>query len=248
MARPSDLSLAHPAAAHETTIWNLRQLHLFTSLRPREIRALSNVLHEAAYRRGAFLFHMGDKADRLYFLCKGLVKVSVLSQNGDERTLDVFRPGDTFGELFFMTSTRRMYTAQAMTSVRVYTMTGEAFHALMRARPDLSHSFIRHLVRQQRRAMLRLEALLALDAGPRLLATLLDLAERLNRPSPATAPWRLVLDQEELARMTGLHRSTVSTWINAYRRQGVLGGRGRLILVRRARAEAALERAGFPSV
>lgn len=56
MARPSDLSLAHPTAAHETTIWNLRQLHLFTSLRPREIRALSNVLHEAAYRRGRSSF------------------------------------------------------------------------------------------------------------------------------------------------------------------------------------------------
>ena len=208
------------------------------------MRALSNVLREAVYRRGEFLFHTGDKADCLYFLLKGLVKVSVLTPNGDERTLEVFRSGDTFGELFLMTSPQRMYTAQAMTGVRVYTMTGEAFHALMQVRPDLSHDFIRHLVQQQRRAIRRLEALLALDAGPRLLATLLDLGARLNRPSSTAVAWRLVLSQEELARMTGLRRSTISTWINAYRRQGVLGGRGRLILIRRARAKAALDRAG----
>lgn len=55
-----------------------------------------------------------------------------------------------------------------------------------------------------------------------------------------------MLSQDELARMLGLHRSTVSTWINVYRRQGVLGGRGRLIVIRRARARVVLTQAGFP--
>lgn len=234
--------------ADDTRIWNLRRLHLFASLRPREVRALSDLLHEATYRRGQFLFHMGDKADRLYFLQKGSVKISVLSENGDERILEVFRSGDTFGELFLMTSTRRMYSAQAMTNVRVYTMTGEEFQALMRVRPDLSHSFIRHLVRQQRRAILRVESLLAFDAGSRLLATLLDLGERLNRSAAVTTAWRLVLSQEELAHMTGLHRSTVSTLINVYRRKRLLGGRGRFIVVHRARVRRVLEKVGISFV
>lgn len=227
-------------------IWNLRNLHLFANLHPREIRALSGVLREAGYRRGEFLFHMGDTADRLYFLQKGSVKVSVVSQNGDERILEVFRPGDTFGELFLMTATRRLYAAQAMTNVLVYTMTGDAFHMLMRTRPELWHSFIRHLVWQQRRAMLRLEALLAMRAGPRVLAALLDLSERAGRPIRGGRLLGLTPSQEELARLTGLHRSTVSTWINTYRRQGILGGRGRSIVIRETRARAVLDRAGFP--
>lgn len=246
MPRTPDSGPTLPITAHDEGIWNLRKLHLFAGLGAHEIRALSSVLREATYRRGQYLFHMGDKADRLYFLQKGVVKISILSPNGNERILEMFRPGDTFGELFLMTSTRRMYTAQAMTSVRVYTATGEAFRALMQARPDLSHSFIRHLVQQQRRAILRVEAVLALDAGPRLLATLLDIGERLSGPSSPAAAWRLVLSQEELARMIGLHRSTASTWINTYRRKGILGGRGKLIVIHRARAKVALARAGFP--
>lgn len=246
MTRTTDLGSTPPVTAHGEGIWNLRKLHLFAGLGAHEIRALSNVLREATYRRGQYLFHMGDKADRLYFLQKGVVKVTVVSRSGNERILEVFRPGDTFGELFLMTSTRRMYTAQAMTSVRVYTATGEAFRALMQVRPDLSHSFIRHLVQQQRRTILRLEALLALDAGPRLLATLLDMGERLSGPSPAAAAWRLILSQDELARMIGLHRSTVSTWINTYRQKRVLGGRGKLIVIHRDRAKAELARADFP--
>lgn len=244
MTRAANLDPPLLVTPQDAGMWNLRKLHLFAGLGVHQIRALSRVLREATYRRGQYLFHMGDKADRLYFLQKGVVKVSILSSSGDERILEVFRPGDTFGELFLMTSTRRIYTAQAMTSVQVYTATGDAFRALMKVRPDLSHNFIRHLVQQQRRTMLRLQSLLALDAGPRLLATLLDLGERLSGPSRAA--WRLVLSQYELARMIGLHRSTVSTWINAYRRKGVLRGRGRVLVIRRARAKAELARAGFP--
>jgi CRP-like cAMP-binding protein len=243
--RGTDYGPAAPVAGPEAGIWSLRRLHLFAGLGAREIRALSGILREAIYRRGQYLFHMGDRADRLYFLQKGVVKVSVVSQTGNERILEVFRPGDTFGELFLMTGARRVYTAQAMTSVLVYTATGEAFRALIQTRPDLSHSFIRHLVQQQRRAMLRLQALLTLEAGPRLLATLVDIGERVSGATQAPA-WRLVLSQDDLARMIGLHRSTVSTWINTYRRKGVLGGRGKVIVIRRARARAALVQAGFP--
>lgn len=179
-ARGGDPGITTPVSGVEAGIWNLRQLHLFAGLGARDFRALSGILREAAYRRGQYLFHMGDRADRLYFLQKGVVKISVLSRSGKERILEVFRPGDTFGELFLMSGARRIYTAQAVTAVRVYTATGEAFRALIRTRPDLSHNFIRHLVQQQRQAIRRLEALLTLEAGPRLLATLLDIGERVG--------------------------------------------------------------------
>jgi CRP-like cAMP-binding protein len=245
MTRASYQGPALRVTARDDVTWNLRRLHLFAGLDAHQMRALSRVLRETTYHRGQYLFHMGDKADRLYFLQKGAVKVSVFSPSGDERILEVFRPGDIFGELFLMTGARRMYTAQAITNVQVYTATGTAFRALMKVRPNLSHSFIRHLVQQQRRALLKLEAQLTLASGPRLLATLVDIGERVEGASQAPA-WRLVLSQDDLARMIGLHRSTVSTWINTYRRKGVLGGRGKLIVLRRARARAVLAQAGFP--
>jgi CRP-like cAMP-binding protein len=83
----------------------------------------------------------------------------------------VFRPGDVFGELFLMTSNRRIFSAQAVTDTTVYTLTEAAFDRLMALRP--------HLVWQQRRAVLRLEGLLHVKAGPRVLSMLLQLGERL---------------------------------------------------------------------
>jgi len=44
--------------------------------------------------------------------------------------------------------------------------------------------------------------------------------------------------------MTGLNRSTVSVLINDLRRQGILGGTGRLLSVNRAAVEELLEQSG----
>ena len=89
--------------------WGLRGLRLFSNLSQAELRELSPLLRRETHPRGGFLFHMGDKADRLYFLERGTVKAVVLSPDGDERILDVFRAGDLFGELFFMTVARRIF-------------------------------------------------------------------------------------------------------------------------------------------
>lgn len=227
--------------------WGLRGLRLFSNLSQAELRELSPLLRRETHPRGEFLFHMGDKADRLYFLERGTVKAVVLSPDGDERILDVFRAGDLFGELFFMTVARRIFAAQAVTAVTVYAMAERAFTALLERRPDLARNFIRHLARQYRRATLRLQALLSASAGLRLLAILLDLGERIGR---RTRGRYVLLDggltQGDLAQMAGLHRSTVSTLINAYRRQGILGGRGTRLRIHRARAKALLERTGVP--
>jgi CRP-like cAMP-binding protein len=234
-----------PLPPPDESIWSLRGAHFLASLTPEELEGPSLVLRLERYRRGAFLFQAGDRADRLYILNKGTVKISIVSRDGDERILDIFRPGDVFGDLFLMTSARRIYSAEALTDATAYTMTEEVFHEVMSTRPHLRREFIRHLLRQQRRAILRLQALLHVKAGPRLLAMLLDLCDRLGQRT--AAGWRLPreLTQADLANMTGLNRSTVSTLINRYRRRGILGGDARRLVVYRARVRDELESAGI---
>src|SRR5262249_60815601 len=104
--QPRDISYAQDA------VWNLRNLCLFETLTARQLRKLKPLLEVRHCRRGEYLFHMGDSADRLYFVEKGTVKVSVFSPDGEEHMLDIFKPGDTFGELFVDEDRRRRASAQ----------------------------------------------------------------------------------------------------------------------------------------
>ncbi len=230
---------------HANGIWYLRNLHLFKGLTARELNELEPLLDRRDYHLGDVIFHMGESADRLYFLGRGTVSISVTSPEGEERILEIFKPGDTFGDLFLGQDRRRVGTARALTHVEVRTMTEEAFRNFARARPDLCLHFIRQLVDRQRRSLARIEALMHVASGPRLLATLLDLGERCAQlvDDRYTLPGKLT--QESLALMTGLHRSTVSNLVNDYRRKKILGGqRGRLVLYV-GRTRVALKKAGL---
>lgn len=226
-------------------VWNLRTLGLFGDLTPEELRGLSSLSTMNHYRRGEFLFHTGETADRLYFLHEGTVQVSSISPEGDERILGVFGPGDIFGQLFSGRDGRWIATAQAATDVTAQSMTEETFVGFVRTRPDLFLRFARYLVDQHRRSLTRLEALMHPDPGVRLLAVLVDLGERLDGSAGDTLVVPASPSQEDLARMTGLHRCTVSLLINSYRRKGVLGGRRNRLLVHRTPAMAFLKKAGL---
>jgi CRP-like cAMP-binding protein len=229
---------------HRDAIWNIRDLRLFETLTAPQLRKLNPLFQVCHYRRDEVLFQPGDPADLLYFVEKGAITVSLVSPEGDEHVLDIFKPGDAFGELFVSERDQRTATAQALSTVIVRTLTEEAFKRLMQLVPDACHHFVRSLIADQRRTLVRLEAVMHMSAGHRLLTFLLDLAERCGRQTngySTLAPGRIA--QEELARMVGLNRTTVTLFINRYRRNRVLGGHGNILLIHLARARAFLRKA-----
>jgi CRP/FNR family transcriptional regulator, cyclic AMP receptor protein len=238
--QPRDISYAQDA------VWNLWNLRLFETLTARELRKLKPLLDVRHCHPGEFLFHMGDSADRLYFVERGTVKVSVFSPDGEEHMLDIFKQGDTFGELFVDDDRRRRATAQALSSVTVWTLTAAAFERLVQTLPKVCHNFGRYLLQDQRRVFTRMEALVHMKAGPRLLTYMLELAERCGQRigvHHTLMPGKFT--QVDLARMVGLNRTTVSLLINEYRRQGILGGEKSTLLVHPVRARAFLRKAGL---
>lgn len=226
-------------------IEKLRNIRFFEHLTPEEQRGLSPLLEVRHYRKGELLFRMGQPADRLYFLQEGTVKVSALSPTGAERILDIFKPGDTFGEQIFSADKRRVGAAQALSHVTAQTVTEEGFRRLMQMHPGICPNFVRHLVGRQRRILMRLEALLHTQVSTRLLAILLDLGQRCAQLVDDSYNLPGEVSQADLARMSGLNRSTVSLVINDYRRRGVLAGKGRRIVIHRTPALALLKSAGL---
>ena len=207
-------------------------------------RALPPYLHTQHYRRGAFLFQAGEVADQLFWICQGIVKLSAPTLEGGERLLNIFWPGDFFGMLWLSRDQRRVSSAQALSPVTVQTTNG-GLTQFLRLCPDLHTDLLQNMFDQQHRSTLRVEALLSADIGARLLAILLDLGERYGQP--IVNGYRLAADltQEHIAHLVGLDRSTTSLLINRYRRDRVLGGRGRLLEIYQAPVRALLEQAGL---
>ena len=97
---------------------------LFTA-GPREVRAAEQV------------FGAGDSGRKLFLLRRGLVKLTALSSGGDEIILQIYRPGDIFGELCFC-SEERTHSATALEASEVIEATAEDVLSALHHHPALS--------------------------------------------------------------------------------------------------------------
>jgi CRP-like cAMP-binding protein len=226
-------------------LWNPRHSDLFSNLEPDEIDDVLSSMPMTSYHRDAFLFYMGDPADSLYLLQVGLVKVTYITPNGEEKILSIFQPGDVFGELFLGRYRHRIGQAQALNEVVVCKLNEADFVALIQRFPRIGLNLIRHLVDEQRETMARMHSLMRMDARHRLLGTLISLARRFSREEDEWFEIHPSLTQEDLSNMAGLNRSTVSSLINEFRRDGILGGTGRKLTVNRTAIEELLQKAGL---
>ena len=220
-----------------TDLWKLPGIHLFADLEPGEREKVLRIVATEHFEPGEFLFTPSDAGDRLYLLQQGRVKTFVLSELGQEKIMHIFHPGDAFGSLLHGASERDIPWAQAIDDVTVSSMDEAAFKRFMQACPDLCMRIFRYMTAHHVADMRRMESLIHTRASHRLVLTLLDLGDRLGCSEAEEFELDPCFTHEDLANMIGVVRSTVSELIGELRREGVLSGQGRRLIVHRQAAE-----------
>ncbi|MCK5522094.1 MAG: Crp/Fnr family transcriptional regulator [Thiomargarita sp.] len=99
----------------DTTIDELRQIYLFTSLNDQQLAQIKENMRHIQLDEGNFLFKHGEHAARFFMLKKGHIKLLRLSREGAEKVFEVVSPGETFAEAaMFMPQSSYPMTAQAI--------------------------------------------------------------------------------------------------------------------------------------
>lgn len=224
---------------------DLTQLAVFDGLSSLQLSQITSSLRQVHYKQGEFVFNTGEIAYSLFLLIEGVVKVSYISIAGDEKVLDVFEAGDIFGELFLGKYRQRIGQAMALSDAIVYKLSEDELYRLIQDYPVIGINFVRRQSDEQREMFARMHALLRADAQSRLLGVLLGLARHHCCAKGNQFTLNALITQEDLSNMAGLNRSTVSSLINKLRRQDILGGTGRSLIVNIHKVEQRLEKAGF---
>jgi len=127
----------------------LKQVELFRTLDDEEREALAKRLLVAPFGRGEALTRQGAKAHWLYVLTRGDAEVRVsLDGNLTERVATLHR-GDFFGEMGMMTGEPRSATVLALSDVECYRVDKEAFHDILRQRPEIAEDISMVLARRR---------------------------------------------------------------------------------------------------
>ena len=170
------------------------------------------------------IFSQGDAADAVFFIQKGKVKITVLSEQGKEAVVGIFSAGQFFGEASLEGAELRSSTSQALEDCLITSIARAEMLERLAGEPDLCAFFIGHLLSRNRLMEDDLVDQLFNSSEKRLARLLVLLADF----GEGAHPVPITLSQETLAEMIGTTRSRVSFFMNKFRKKGFIDYKGKI--------------------
>jgi CRP/FNR family transcriptional regulator, cyclic AMP receptor protein len=178
------------------------------------------------YSKGAIIFSQGDRADAVFYIRKGNVKITVTSEQGKEGVVAILEADEFLGEGCLIGQPLRLATATAMTESAVMRVEKAEMVRVLHEEPSFGEMFTAHLLTRKSRVEEDLVDQLFNSSEKRLARTLLLLANfgKEGRPEPITTK----ISQETLAEMIGTTRPRVNFFMNKFRKLGFIEYNGDL--------------------
>jgi CRP/FNR family cyclic AMP-dependent transcriptional regulator len=170
------------------------------------------------------IFSQGDAADAVFYIQKGRIKLSTLSQEGKEAVVAILEPGNFLGEGCLAGQLVCMTTATSLENFTLVRIDKQAMIDTLHNEPTFSELFLTYLLSRNIRIQEDLVDQLFNSSEKRLARILLLLAHFGKEGKPeAVIP---KISQETLAELVGTTRSRVSFFMNKFRKLGFLDYNG----------------------
>ena len=179
----------------------------------------------ADYPKNHQIFSQGDPADAIFYIQKGKIKLTVVSQQGKEAVVAILGAGDFFGEGCLAGQSLRMATATTMSECSIMRLEKTSVIRLLHDQPAFSELLLHHLLSRNIRIEEDLVDQLFNSSEKRLARVLLLLANFGKDGKPETVIPKI--SQETLAEIIGTTRSRVSFFMNRFRKLGFIQYKGR---------------------
>jgi CRP-like cAMP-binding protein len=208
-------------------VWFLRRLNLFDGMSEAEIEEVSRDLKmRSCAPRHSLLF---DQADRVYLLKHGKVRLYHLTAQGQDITTAVLSPGQLFGLGSFLGADGSATHAEALEESWICEAGAQDFLAMLARHPLLMARVVMVMARQIFRLEQTIERMASQQVAQRLAGALLEeMAEGQKTDRGILLPSH---SQEELARLIGSTRESVSRTLSSWRSAGVIATKGRRLVV-----------------
>jgi CRP/FNR family cyclic AMP-dependent transcriptional regulator len=178
------------------------------------------------YRPQASIFVQGDPADAVFYIEKGNVQLTVVSEHGKEGVIAMPGAGDFFGEGCLAGQPLYIASATARSNSVVVRIEKETMIRVLHEQPALSDMFMAFLLSRNTRFEADLVDHL-FNSSEKRLARLLMLLANFGKEGKLE-PVIPKISQETLAARIGTTRSRINYFMNKFRKLGLIEYNGEL--------------------
>jgi CRP-like cAMP-binding protein len=198
---------------------------------PEQLAAFDQIGRRVHYRSHEYVYLQGDRAETVFVLRAGRVRLSRMADDGREFTLGFLKPGEPFGEVALVEGSVRDTVAEAVEPSEATVLRRDDFEALLTRRPELAITVTRLLGARNRAMAEKVEDLVFRDVPGRLAGLLLSLARDFGVGGDRATRFPFRITHRELASCIGSSRETVSQILGRFTRDRLIARTGRQIVI-----------------
>lgn len=228
MTGPSGRSFSAGSAPGGWLVDALANVPLFAGLDRGELAPLATMAVTRSYRGNVIVVNEGDRADTLYFVLSGRIKVFVGGRDGREIVLSTQGQGTYFGDMM-LDDGLRSASVMTLEPCRLAALSRDVFREFVMRHPDTALALITSLIRRTRSMNDRVRDLALVDVYGRVAKLLLSLAREIDG--------RLIVEerltQQEIGERIGASREMVSRVLKDLKADNYIRFEGRRVVILR---------------
>lgn len=197
----------------------ISRINLLDILGKEEFADLAATLNRRKFDRGEIIYHPYEEENLVMIVARGRVRV-YLSCEEKEFTLAILSAGDIYAS-----HTRAFVSAMEDTELLVTGM--DTVSRRLTDIPEFTGAMVHVLGNMLSNSFSIIEALAFKDTAGRLSGLLVSEARQTGAPEGKGIRFHLNLTVEEVAKVVGASRQTVSSLLNGWIREGLIEKRGR---------------------
>jgi CRP-like cAMP-binding protein len=209
----------------------LRKVPLFAEMADEKLDTLKEYAHTRKFPRGHVLFEEGDRGEELFIILKGLIKISILNEDGREFTLIINRPYDCLGEIALLDGSPRSAGATALEDLEVLSIHKRDFDRFLETHPRFKDSIIKLLCWRLRNLTNEVTDFAFLNVYYRLSKKILEFAAALGMEMPEGTLINKKITHQELANMVGTSREMITKILNEMKKEKIIATFQNMILI-----------------
>ncbi len=163
-----------------------------------------------AYKKNDLILQPEIEPSGVFYIKKGLVKMTAISAGGEEVVINTFKSGAFFPIGWMLNDTPNSYFYQAGEESEVFKMPKTEVRKFLESEPDILFDLMKRIYKGLDGYFMRMQYLMAGNAYSRLITELIILAKRFGQKTKGSDQILLKTTEKDLAAQTGITRETVS--------------------------------------
>ena len=220
--------LAEGKEVHPTCIGHM---WVFEHLSGEDMASLADAAMRKQYRRTEIIFTQGQPTREMFLIKVGRVKLTKVTEDGEEMTLDIRQGGDFIGENMLNEEVDYPVTAVCVEDTLTCGFTKAKFEQLILHRPTIGLQVIKNLSRRIDSLTSRIGNMSMTNLEDRLYKVLVNVAREHGVKSAAGLKILFPLTHEDLSFLVGAHRVSITRAIKTLKESGKVMQEGRKLIV-----------------